>query len=146
MKRICLLIVMLGTLWPAVAQKNSRIGEVLDELRRHPNATEVVVKGKELKPYKLSYFRSVTVNPRHADLGSILRLVKEASDKAMDKEEGLLGGELYYGFYCLPPVKEQNRYLFYRNATLKKGTPRSEVTLVYMEGYATLEQLKEMFR
>lgn len=144
MKRIFLLIAMMGILDSVGAQSSLRIEKLFDSFRKHPNATEVVVKGKELKPYNLFLFRSLTVTRYQTAMDRIEQFVQEESKKAIDKEEGLLGGRLYYGFYCLPSTT-YNRYFFYRNTGLKKGAP-NEVTLVYMEGYATLEQLKQMFK
>ena len=108
---------------------------------------EVVVKGKKLKPYNLTLFRSITL--------------KNASDKAIEIEERLLkdaenavemksaswGKRLYFGFYCLPPrANDKLRYIFYRNTNAKKDAKSNEVTLVYMEGYATLDEIEKMFK
>ena len=54
---------------------------------------------------------------------------------------------LYYGFYCFPPQDESYRYLFYRNTSVvPDGGKKPEVTVVYMEGQVTLEELKQMFK
>jgi predicted phosphodiesterase len=47
---------------------------------------------------------------------------------------------------CLPPHKDKNRYLFYRNAALQSNSKGQSLTVVYMEGHATLDQLKKMFK
>ena len=41
--------------------------------------------------------------------------------------------------------KETNQYLFFRNASLR-NPDYPEVIVIYMEGAATLEELKEMFQ
>ena len=62
MKRLktILTIFVLATL-PALAQEDLKIGELFDNdyIKKH-KATEVMVQGKELKPYNLTLFRSVT--------------------------------------------------------------------------------------
>ena len=65
---------------------------------------------------------------------------------AVDKEVGKVGKRLYYGFYCFPAQDDNYRYLFYRNAAVAPGSSKKmEVTVVYMEGKITLEELKRMF-
>ena len=57
---------------------------------------------------------------------------------------GTKSGHLYYGIYQFPIRDGRNRYLFYRNNTLSKNSEPS-LTLIYMEGTATLETLKRTF-
>ena len=59
-------------------------------------------------------------------------------------ESGTKSGHLYYGIYQFPIRDGRNRYLFYRNNTLSKNSEPS-LTLIYMEGTATLETLKRTF-
>ena len=60
------------------------------------------------------------------------------------KESGKVGGRLYYGFFCIPGEKSPFRYIFFKNKALT-SPENPEITLVYMEGEATLEELKRMF-
>lgn len=147
MKRTVLTIVLCLTLMPLAAQKGLPVEELFDgSYRKKTNAVEVVVMGKELAPYHLTLFRSLTVTDAPEEFKRIEMLVRQTGADALDKEEGSYAGKLYYGFYCLPAQGTRNRYLFYRNASLKKEEEKNEVTVVYMEGYATLEELKGMFR
>jgi hypothetical protein len=64
---------------------------------------------------------------------------------AVSKETGRIGENLYYGFYCFPAHKGNLRYVFYRNSSLRE-VESNEVTLVYIEGNVTMEELKKMFK
>ena len=105
-----------------------------------------MVQGKELKPYNLTLFHSVTFDNVKTSSEKIEEWIETDSREAYDKEVGRIKGKLYYGFFCLPPHKGKNRYLFYRNAALQADSKDQSLTLVYMEGYTTLEQLKKMFK
>lgn len=115
------------------------------QYKRQTNAIEVLVKGHKLEPYNLTLFRSLTVKNSPEEFQQIEELVVQDGLQALDKETGMIGGKLYYGFYRLPPKGERYRYLFFRNSSLRK-VESDEVTVVYMEGYATLEELKQMFK
>lgn len=133
------------TIGAAMAQKGLCVTRFFDgEYGRRKDVVRVEVRGSRLKPYGLKVFRSVTLHDDGAALAEMERCVADDGRAAVDRETGHVAGRLYYGFYCLPPDGGTNRYLFFRNASLRRGG-RSEATLVYMEGNATLEDLKRMF-
>ena len=102
------------------------------------------ISGRALKPYNLTLFRSITTGDSRL-YDEIEQAVNKDAQKTIDKECGYIDGQLYYGFFLFEPKEKKNRYLFYRNSSLRSNEP-NEVTIVYMEGYATLKELKEMFR
>ena len=107
-------------------------------------AVEVLVKGKKLKPYNLTLFRSLTLKTDATEIQKISEMVESDAKKATEKETGNIGGKLYYGFFCFGGNKETNQYLFFRNAYLRdKDDP--EIIVIYMEGYAKLDEIKIMF-
>lgn len=127
-------------------QEGLNVSRLFDgQYKRQTNAIEVLVKGHKLEPYNLTLFRSLTVKNSPEEFQQIEELVVQDGLQALDKETGMIGGKLYYGFYRLPPKGERYRYLFFRNSSLRK-VESDEVTVVYMEGYATLEELKQMFK
>ncbi len=127
-------------------QEGLNVSRLFDgQYKQQTNAIEVLVKGRKLKPYNLTLFRSLTVKNSPKEFQQIEELVVQDGLQALDKETGMIGGKLYYGFYRLPPKGERYRYLFFRNSSLRK-VESDEVTVVYMEGYATLEELKQMFK
>lgn len=129
----------------ANAQKNMEIAPLFEGTKRAKYAfSAVVIEGKSLKKYNLKLFKSVTTtNTQWFD--ELENLVENDSKKAIDKECGYINGKLYYGFYQFKPLDGKYRYIFYRNSSLRDNEP-DEVTIVYMEGYPTLEELKKMFR
>lgn len=147
MKRIILIITLLLITFNFLSAQgglavNSLFG---NKYKKEKNAVEVLVKGKELQSYKLTLFRSITVSSSLPELFEIENLVKQDAGKSVDKEVGMIGTHIYYGFYRFPPKDFKYRYLFFRNNALRKGGNK-EATLVYMEGYTTIEELKKMFK
>lgn len=103
------------------------------------------IEGSSLKPYNLTLFSTATTRDRRL-FDYFEEVVKSHQDKAIDKECGYINGKLYYGFYQFKHNKEKKyRYLFYRNSSLREDEP-CEITIVYMEGYPTLAELKKMFQ
>ena len=79
------------------------------------------------------------------DFERMERLVVADEKNAVSKETGRIGEKLYYGFYCFPAHMGNLRYVFYRNSSLRE-VESNEVTLVYIEGNVTMEELKKMFK
>lgn len=147
MRKIFLIVVlMLGWVMEAKSQEGLQIAELFNgQYKRKDNAIEVVVKGNQLERYKLEVFRSLTIKNDPKDFERIEKLVKQDESKALSKETGHIGERLYYAFYCFPPEGEYYRYIFYRNSSLRK-TESNELTLIYMEGNVTMDELKVMFK
>ena len=143
-------LLMIGVLLFATAeawsQEGLRIGELFDgSYKRKNNAIEVTVKGETLKRYRLKLFRSLTVKNDPKDFERIEKLVEADGKDAVSKETGRIGERLYYAFYCFSPHKGQLRYVFYRNSSLRE-VEANELTLVYIEGNVTMDELKNMFK
>ena len=102
------------------------------------------IKGKMLKEYDLTLFRSITTGDSQL-FDEIEKTVEKDTEQAIDKECGYINGKLYYGFYVLKPKNKKYRYIFYRNSSLRDDE-KDEITVVYMEGYPTLDKLKKMFQ
>lgn len=147
MKRIFIIIIlMFGWLMEGWSQEGLHIDELFNgQYKRKDNAIEVVVKGYRLERYRLKVFRSLTVKNDPKDFERIEKLVLQDEKNAVSKETGHIGERLYYAFYCLPSDKEHYRYIFYRNSSLRK-VEDNELTLIYMEGNVTMDELKMMFK
>lgn len=146
-RKIYLWLLALMLSLPAMAQEGLHIAPLFNgQYRDRKDATEVLMKGRKLAPYHLVLFRSLTLSTATANTQQIEKLVRADGATAIDKEVSLRGGHLYYGFYQLKPVGKMRRYLFYRNNSLKPGTGRTAtLTLIYMEGTATIDELKRTF-
>ena len=147
MKRIyAIIVLMLALVMEGQSQTGLQIAELFNgQYKRKDNAIEVVVKGTQLERYKLKVFRSLTVKNDPKDFEHIEKLVEQDEKNAISKETGRIGERLYYAFYCFPSEKEHYRYIFYRNSSLRK-TESNELTLIYMEGNVTMDELKVMFK
>lgn len=147
-RKMGLLVMLLtGALMETWAQEGLNVSELFDgRYKRKDNAIEVVVKGESIERYGLELFRSLTVKNVPKEFDRIEKLVEADAAMAVSKETGRIGERLYYGFYCLPPKKKLlYRYLFFRNSSLRK-VENNELTLIYMEGHVTMEELKKMFK
>ena len=147
MKKVfTIIILMLAFVVEAQSQTSLQIAVLFNgSYKRKDNAIEVVVKGKQLERYKLEVFRSLTIKNDPKDFERIEKLVEQDEKHAISKETGHIGERLYYAFYCFSPQKGRFRYIFYRNSSLRK-TESNELTLIYMEGNVTMDELKVMFK
>ena len=147
MKKVfTIIILMLAFVVEAQSQTSLQIAELFNgSYKRKDNAIEVVVKGNQLKRYKLEVFRSLTIKNDPKDFERIEKLVEQDEKHAISKETGHIGERLYYAFYCFSPQKGRFRYIFYRNSSLRK-TESNELTLIYMECNVTMDELKVMFK
>lgn len=145
MKKILFfLFCLLAVTTHAYAQSEMNVAPVFGNTTLGKGQKEIIIKGRELKPYNLEYFRSQTLKTTPGQRDAIEKLVKADGQEAADKEIGTIGGHIYYAFYCFRKTDGSYSYLFYRNNTLRNRKSQ-EITLIYMEGHATLEQLKKMF-
>jgi hypothetical protein len=140
-------LAMFGYIAPMAAQEGLNISDIMNGRysKTDRNVKEVFIQGKKLKQYNLSLFHSLIVNDKKSDADIILSAVEADTGNAIEKEEGKIGGKLYYGFYVLPKQNGKYRYVFYRDESVK-NPDNNEVSLVYMEGNTSLEELKKMFR
>ena len=147
MKKVfTIIILMLAFVVEAQSQTSLQIAELFNgSYKRKDNAIEIVVKGNQLERYKLEVFRSLTIKNDPKDFERIEKLVEQDEKHAISKETGHIGERLYYAFYCFSPQKGRFRYIFYRNSSLRK-TELNELTLIYMEGNVTMDELKVMFK
>lgn len=145
MKRLLIIFIMSVMATLAFSQKNMSISPLFEGSQRSKYGfSAVVIEGRSLSKYKLEKFKSVTTTiPKW--FSELEAMVESDGENAIDKECGYINGRLYYGFYQFKPQDGKYRYIFYRNSSLRDDEP-SEVTIVYMEGYPTLEEQKKMFR
>lgn len=131
---------------PAVAQDGLGVQQLFDaRFKSNANSTVVYMKGRAIREYGLTLFRSITLPGSSSDVKVVEEVVKKDATKALSKEVAFKNGRQYYGFYAFRPVKKGiNRYLFYRNNALGE-TDNTSMTLIYMEGEANMAQLRKTF-
>ncbi|MCR5709699.1 MAG: DUF6108 family protein [Bacteroidales bacterium] len=103
-------------------------------------ATEV--RGSGMATYKLDYYRGVAFEVDSVLARKVAALVSIDADAAKSCQTEKTGGVLVYALIELDPDRKVNRYLCYQ------ARPNGNVwmiTLLYLEGVATLEDLHSMF-
>lgn len=146
MRRKVFLIVALCLLamLPANAQKGLQIDSLFKgKLVNMSLVTESVVSGKKLSPYNLDYFRSVRFVANDKQIAKVSAWIQDDAMIADDKELESAGGRLIYALLKFPQLSSKNKYVGYQ---VKRNNGRDYVTVVYMEGSATVEDLKVIFK
>ena len=135
MKRTLLFIVIFQSLCLGMlAQKGLAVQAAFDELAVEKNATEVLLGPGRLKEYHLSLFHSLEIKrPSASQQRRIEALVQKDGAQALLHEESA-----GHSLYELPQRKGTHCYIFYR------CTDQSLI-LMYIEGKATLKQIKSYF-
>ena len=131
----------------AKAQNNMNIAKIFDgNYKKMKDVTQVNIKGGcELERYSLTLYRAFTVENNPSLAAEIEKLVVADGKKAIAKETKIKGGKLYYAVYTFEGDKGTKKYMFYRNSKSKSDPKSTTVTVVYMEGTASMEKLKRMF-
>jgi hypothetical protein len=141
-KKLLLIILLTMSGLPLWAQKGMHIAPLFRaDYSTNDKVVEVYVEGKELKPYKLTRFRSLTFTDCPEEIAKMEKLVRADGAEATEKSMALVGGRLSYGYFRFEGVTE-NRLIFYRS----KPGDKPEAILVFMEGSATLDEIKAMFK
>lgn len=150
MKHLLLSLIILAIALPLAAQDGLHInrlfkGEVVNEKAMK----ESLVKGESLAPYKLRvlHIAKFTVAPSQRDEVETL-FEEDMKGRLSDDDENLeleyRDGHLYYAIVQLGDNKEGlHRYICYQ---CRQTMCDNGITLVYMEGKATLADLRNTFK
>ena len=147
MKRTTIIILTcLLTTIAAMAQNGLNINRLFDgRYKKAAGATEIIVTGIQAREIGLTVYHSISVTDKtQAEI--IENLVVKDGAQAVDKEVEYRSGQLYYGFYTMKKSKRDNRYIFYLNQNLARKSPKNIVTLIYMEGLASPDEIKKLIR
>ena len=146
-KRIFTVILLLSVQAAVFAQKGLQVDQLFGgPYLQRKDATEVLIKGSRLHTYKLTLFRSITLTPAKGEAEQFEKCVLADAKLAIDKELTHRQGHLYYGFCQFKPRGETRRYLFFRDNGLRANVHTNrQISLIYMEGTASPQELKQMF-
>ena len=130
----------------AMAQVGLNINRLFDgRYKKAAGATEIIVTGVQAREIGLTVYHSLSLTDKNqAEL--VEGLVVKDGVQAVDKEVEYRNGQLYYGFYMMKKSKRDNRYIFYLNQNLARKSPKNIVTLIYMEGLASQDEIKKLIR
>lgn len=154
MKKIGIILAFLLLPLSLAAQYDLNISKVLDgRYRKNRHTTNVEITHERLIEYQLDYYHSLTVTEDETIMDALAAAVMADEPHAIEKEFATIGERLYYGFFQmkddLPCTSSTglrvHRYIFFRDMRLSADAPAPTVTLIYMEGTATLDFLKRKF-
>jgi len=100
------------------------------------------VRGSSMAAYKLDYYRGVSFHVERALAGRVAALVEKDADAAPVKETEKVGDLLTYALVQPAPSGKTNLFLCYQ---AREADGEWKLTLLYLEGPATLEDLRKMF-
>lgn len=100
------------------------------------------VRGEGMNTYKLDYYRGVKFHVDTTLALQVAEMVESDAVAATSVEIERVGGFLTYALIQPKPSGNTNRYLCYHARPVRFGW---DVTLLYLEGSATLEDLRSMF-
>lgn len=144
MKRILILIALLLPVWTASAQGDLQVGAVFDGKVVPATAMkETFIRSSRLEAYHLEQYRSVSFSGDDRVLAEVARRVLADAEQAADQEIHMKEGRLAYAILTFEDGGRGNRFVCYQCVS-KAGS--HAVTLVYMTGPATLDDLKKLFR
>lgn len=167
---LCLLALL-----PARAQEGLQIDSLFREMSGGQDVSESIVTGSELKPYRLKYFRSISFKANSKMIARIARLIEaDAVNGAEDTKIDYVGGQLNYAILRIPSKgTRENVYVCFQAKKIKDevitfgGLPnepshvvtgyildekakgpfkKAYVTVVYLRGKATMDDLNYMFK
>lgn len=103
---------------------------------------ETKVGSGSMSTYKLEYYHSVQFQADQETAAKVSGLVSADAAASESAEIDSQGGVLTYALIQLAPFKRVRRYLCYQARPLG---PFWKVTIVYLEGSATIDDLRTMF-
>lgn len=140
MKRFFLLVLLFVPLgWTLWGQQPFAVKKVFDgDVVSKNTMVETVIYGRQLAAYSLDSFHSVKFAASPDEEQRVADLVLADAARAYEKETVFVGGRLTYAVLAFRDDDKDNEYVCYQS-------DGSAVTLVYMMGSATLDDLKTLF-
>ena len=144
MKRILILTALLLTAWTASAQGDLNVGAVFDGKVVPAKAMkETFIRSSQLDPFSLEQYHSVSFTGDDQVLAEVSRRVLADAENATEQEIHMNEGKLVYAILTFEGANRNNRFICYQCVS-KNGS--NAITLVYMHGPATLDDLKRLFK
>lgn len=99
-------------------------------------------RGGSMATYKLDYYHSVQFQAGEATAMKVAELILADAAKAQSAETEMTGELLTYALIQPTPYARVRRYLCYQ---ARPAGPVWIITILYLEGSATLDDLRSMF-
>lgn len=131
----------------AMAQTDLAVAKVLDgRYKQNAHTTDVEITSKRLADYRLNYYHCLTIESDTTLMNIVAEAFSIDQQKAIDKELSQVGTHIYYGFCMMYNDDSESHYLFFKDMRYAPTHPAPTVTLIYMEGPATMQYLKKRFK
>ena len=99
-------------------------------------------RGESMATYKLDYYHSVQFQVDEETALKVAELIQADADDAQSAETEMTGELLTYALIQPKPFARVHRYLCYQ---ARPVGPEWLITILYLEGSATLDDLRTMF-
>ena len=150
MKHLLITLALIAASLPLSAQEGLRINEVFEgNIINELAMQESLVKGESLEPFKLKVLHTVKFTTGNPARDKVEALFKEdmkgrLSDDNDNLELEYRDGHLYYAIVQIADTKKgRHRYICYQ---CRQVTGGNSITLVYLEGKASLADLRKTFK
>ena len=150
MKHLLITLALIAASLPLSAQEGLRINEVFEgNIINELAMQESLVKGESLEPFKLKVLHTVKFTTGNSPRDKVEALFEEdmkgrLSDDNDNLELEYRDGHLYYAIVQIADTKKGlHRYICYQ---CRQETGGNSITLVYMEGKASLADLRKTFK
>lgn len=150
MKHLFISLIIFAFALPLSAQDGLEINRIFKgEIVSETAMKESLVKGDNLAPYKLRVLHTAKFTVGNSRRNEVEALFEEdMKGRLSDDDENLeleyRDGHLYYAIVQLPDTKKGlHRYICYQCRQTMGG---NGITLVYMEGKASLADLRKTFK
>lgn len=128
----------------ASAQKGLQVGAIFDGKVIPPKVMkETFIKSAQLDPFNLEQYHSITFTGDDRVLEEVSRRVLADAENATDQEIHMNKGNLVYAILTFEGANRDNRFVCYQCVS---NEGNHAITLVYMHGPATLDDLKRLFK
>ena len=155
MKRIILLIICILSLANANAQSGLHINDVFEgkDISKK-EMVETLIKGVQLEQYQLRVFHSVKFTATEQQRDAVEKKfqmdlddhIKTYSDNTTNYEMERRGGHLFYAIAEVNARSHSGRQYISYQCSATTIPNKFNITLVYIEGYCTFDQLKHTFK
>ena len=99
-------------------------------------------RGESMATYKLDYYHSVQFRSDRETAMKVAELIKADASEAQSAETEIVDELLTYALIQPTPFARVRRYLCYQ---ARPSGPAWIITIIYLEGSATLDDLRSMF-
>lgn len=123
------------------AQKQPAVFHIFEQYGNKKGVTLLEISEELMKDYRIHHFKSIIFEDGSFALPDIRKAISQDKKEAKKIKESLHDGLLVSGYYRLKTNDERkNRYVIF-----KVGN-KNKVTLIYIEGMITPDQLVELLK